>query len=183
MTDKELKKLNREDLLEMLLDMSRENDKLKTQITDLEARLNTQEIQLAEAGSLAEASLQLSGIFERAQQAADIYLKNLSRRADKQKQTADDANAEIEAAKVKAVQEIDAMKNQAVEKVQETKNKIAQELKKAQEEAASIREAAKKEAEEIRLKAQSDAEELMLKAEKALEGASKAAEKTTRKRR
>ena len=180
MTDKELKKLNREDLLEMLLDMSRENDRLKSELAESAEKLKTQDIQIAEAGSLAEAALQLSGIFERAQQAADIYLTNLSKRAEKQKQVETDANLEIEEVKIKAVREIDEMKEQAVSKVQEAKAKAADELKKAQQQAETIRKTAEKEASDIRLKAQKDAEELMKKAEKTLEDANKAAKKVAK---
>lgn len=42
----------------------------------------SKEIQLAEAGSIAEAALRLSGIFEAAQEAADLYLMNVKKYVD-----------------------------------------------------------------------------------------------------
>ena len=48
---------------------------------ELEQQMSRRELQIASAGSIAEASLKLSGIFEAAQKAADQYLYNVRRRA------------------------------------------------------------------------------------------------------
>ena len=77
MTDKELQKLSRAELLELLLVQSREMDKLNTELENLQQQLRTREIALGEAGNIAEAALQLTGIFEAAQEAADLYLENV----------------------------------------------------------------------------------------------------------
>lgn len=74
MTDKELKKLKREDLLELLLAQSRENEELKKELETTKAELAQRRLVMENAGSIAEAALQLSGIFETAQKAADMYL-------------------------------------------------------------------------------------------------------------
>ena len=81
MTDKELKKLNRTKLLQMLLEVERENETLRARNAELEQQMSRRELQIASAGSIAEASLKLSGIFEAAQKAADQYLYNVRRRA------------------------------------------------------------------------------------------------------
>jgi hypothetical protein len=39
---------------------------------------------LENAGSIAEAALQLTGIFDKAQQAAELYLENVRRKADEE---------------------------------------------------------------------------------------------------
>ena len=77
MTDKELRKLRRGELLEMLLEQTKENETLKNRIADLEARINTREITIKESGSIAEAALKLNGVFEAAQKAAEQYLENI----------------------------------------------------------------------------------------------------------
>ncbi|MDD4807603.1 MULTISPECIES: hypothetical protein [Caproicibacterium] len=84
MTDKELKKMKRTELLEVLVDLSEENTSLRKQIERLEQqnaalqeKLQDREIHLQKAGSIAEASLQLNGVFEAAQKAADQYLENI----------------------------------------------------------------------------------------------------------
>ena len=77
MTEKELKKLNRYQLLELIIMQTEELEKVKTQLADAEEKLQQRSIQLSEAGNIANAALQLSGIFEAAQAAADLYLENV----------------------------------------------------------------------------------------------------------
>lgn len=79
MTDKELRRLSRAELLQMLLDKTREADQLRKELEQTKAQLESREIRIQDAGSLAEASLKLSGVFEAAQQAADLYLENVGR--------------------------------------------------------------------------------------------------------
>ena len=81
MTEKELKKLNRYHLLEMLLIQTQRADSLQKQLDEAQAQLDDREIQMTVMGSLAEASLQLSGIFEAAQNAADLYMKGVEKKA------------------------------------------------------------------------------------------------------
>lgn len=82
LTKKELKKLRRTELLEMLLDVSKENELLRKQLDDTHRRLASREIRLKHAGSIAEASLRLNGIFEAAQAAADQYLENVKKKTE-----------------------------------------------------------------------------------------------------
>lgn len=79
MTEKELHKLKRAELLEMMLAQSREIEVLRARIEELETKLADREIRIRESGSIAEAALQLNGIFEAAQAAADQYLENIRR--------------------------------------------------------------------------------------------------------
>ena len=77
MTEQELKKLSRQDLLELLILEVRENERLTVRLAEKEALLQERRIQLERSGSIAEAALQLNGIFEAAQAAADQYLENI----------------------------------------------------------------------------------------------------------
>ena len=86
MTEKELRKLNRAELLELLLELSRENETLQAQLKQTEAALSDRRLQMEEAGSIAEAALRLSGIFEAAQEAADQYLSSVSERTARQEE-------------------------------------------------------------------------------------------------
>ena len=79
MTEKELKKLSRQELLEVLLVQSKKIDRLRAQLDEARQQLSEKELTIAEAGSIAEASLSLSGVFEDAQKAADQYLSNIHR--------------------------------------------------------------------------------------------------------
>lgn len=77
MTNKELKKMNRRRLLQMLLEIERENETLRARNDFLEAQMKKRELAIAKSGSIAEAALKLNGIFEAAQQAADQYVYNV----------------------------------------------------------------------------------------------------------
>lgn len=77
MTDKELRKLTRTELLELLLVQSKEIDRLTAQLDQLQSQISQKEIMLAHVGNIAEAALKLNGIFESAQAAADQYLHNI----------------------------------------------------------------------------------------------------------
>ena len=74
MTEKDLKKLNRYQLLEMLIIQTERADDLQRQLEQAQEQLNSREVQMTVIGSIAEASLQLSGVFDAAQTAADMYL-------------------------------------------------------------------------------------------------------------
>lgn len=77
MTDEELRKLKRADLLELLVAQGKENEALQEKLRQAEAALWDRQIQLDEAGNIAEAALRLSGVFQAAQQASDQYLENI----------------------------------------------------------------------------------------------------------
>jgi len=79
MTDKELRKLSRSDLMQMILDLSRENHSLRERLESAEAILESREIQILEAGSIAEAALKLNGVFEAADAACKQYIENIQR--------------------------------------------------------------------------------------------------------
>ena len=84
MTDRELRKLSRSDLLEMLVDLSEELHLVKQQLRSAEEKLNNRQILIDKAGSIAEASLQLNGVFEAAEAASEQYVENLRNLSDRQ---------------------------------------------------------------------------------------------------
>ncbi|MGE9833209.1 MULTISPECIES: DNA repair protein [Streptococcus] len=77
MKEKQLRKLKRIELYEIMLAQADEIDRLKTELAQAEAELADKRIKIAEAGSLAQASLQLTKVFEEAQKTADLYLTNI----------------------------------------------------------------------------------------------------------
>lgn len=86
MTEKDLKKLNRQELLEVLLAQSKKIDRLQRQLNEANEKLNERELRISEAGSIAEASLVLNNIFADAQKAADQYLENIRLMHDRAKE-------------------------------------------------------------------------------------------------
>lgn len=82
MTEKELRRLSRMDLLEMLLEQSKEVERLRAELETVKKQLEDRRIMEQEAGSIAEAALRLNKVFEAAQQAADQYLENIRMQAE-----------------------------------------------------------------------------------------------------
>jgi len=82
MTAKELKRLRRSDLLEILLDLRRENERLTEQLEEAQRALQSRSVAIEETGSLADAVLRLSGVFEAAQEACDQYMENVKQRCE-----------------------------------------------------------------------------------------------------
>lgn len=77
MTRKELKRMSRLELLELLLEIDQENERLRKENAQLIEQQNRRQITLETAGSIAEAALRLNHIFEDAQAAADQYLESI----------------------------------------------------------------------------------------------------------
>lgn len=70
----DLKKLSRTELLELLLEQTKELEATQARVQELEKQLSDRKIELEKAGNIAEAALRLNRIFEAAQQAADDYV-------------------------------------------------------------------------------------------------------------
>lgn len=77
MDGNELKKLSRSDLLQMLIEQVKENDRLKAELEEKDRLLRDRQIKIQECGSIAEAALKLNGVFEAAQAAAQQYIDNV----------------------------------------------------------------------------------------------------------
>lgn len=86
MTDRELRKLSRADLLELLLEQLKENEQLRAQLEAAREQLAQRRLQIEKAGSIAEASLQLNGVFEAAQAACSQYIENMERLSAEQEE-------------------------------------------------------------------------------------------------
>ena len=72
-----LKKLSRAELLEMLITEEKRIDQLEKELEEAREALKDRAIKIENAGSIAEAALKLSGIFEAAQAAVDQYVENI----------------------------------------------------------------------------------------------------------
>jgi len=137
MTDKELKRLSRAELLEMLHAQVKENESLKERLDEMRAQLDEKKIVIEEAGSIAKASLQLNGVFQAAESAAEQYLENIRR-----------INEEKEA----ACQKIEA---EAKEKAEAVRRETEAACQKMEAEAKEKAETVRREAEAVRKEADS----------------------------
>ncbi len=82
LTDKEFKRLSRAELIEIIYQMQRDEEALRQENEQLKAQLADRRSRLADAGSIAQASLALNGVFEAAQAAADAYLAEIAQLRD-----------------------------------------------------------------------------------------------------
>ena len=88
MTDKQLKKMSRKELLEMMVLLSEENEELKKELEDAKTQLNDRRIIIDRAGTLAEAVVGINGVIEAVQAACDQYAYNVKIHCQELKQEA-----------------------------------------------------------------------------------------------
>lgn len=88
MTEMELKRCSRGELIAKLLESEKEKEQMRNELLDLKEKLESRELAIQDTGSIAEASLKLHGLFERAQEAADQYLENVQRVCAKKEEEA-----------------------------------------------------------------------------------------------
>ena len=69
--------MSRKDILELLVIQSEKIDELESELKRVNDLLNDKEIKISKAGSIAEAALQLNGVFEAAEKAVGQYLENV----------------------------------------------------------------------------------------------------------
>ena len=105
MTDKELKRLSRGELLEMLIQQSKELERLRKQLDAAQTALQNREIAITNAGSIAEAALQLNGVFTAAQDACQPYLENICHLSQNQERICAQRDAESQAEAKRIVEE------------------------------------------------------------------------------
>ena len=79
MNEKDFRKLKRVELYEIMLAQAEEIDDLRAQLATAKKELQNKRIDIQRSGSIAEASLKLTKIFEEAQKAADLYLSNIKK--------------------------------------------------------------------------------------------------------
>ena len=118
MTEKELKKLNRSELLEILVAQGEKIETLEQQLADAQKALQDRRIEISSCGSIAEAALKLNHIFEDAESAAAQYLESvrlqektagriISDAEDRAAQILKDAELQSEARKEQTEREIE----------------------------------------------------------------------------
>ena len=79
MTDKTLKRLSRSELLELLLAQTREREALEKKLEETQRRLEDRQLQIEKAGDIAHAVLEINGVMNATQAAAQQYLDNIAR--------------------------------------------------------------------------------------------------------
>ena len=78
MIGKELKKLSRRELVDIIYQMKKNEQQMKEEITALQESLQDKRIRLSVAGSIAEAAADITGVLSAAQKTADLYLQEIA---------------------------------------------------------------------------------------------------------
>lgn len=77
MTDKEFRRLKRSDLIEIIYRLQENEERYREAIARMSKQLEDRQTKIRNAGSIAEAAMGLSNVFESAQDAADRYLSEI----------------------------------------------------------------------------------------------------------
>ena len=101
MADKDLKRLSRAELLELLLQQTRERERLEQELEEARRQLDDRQIRLEKAGDIAHAALEINGVMEAAQAAARQYLENVEQL---EKQTRRRCEQMLQRARLEAVE-------------------------------------------------------------------------------
>lgn len=120
MTEREMRRLRRVDLLEMLVQLSRENEQLRLELDEANQKLKDRSICMETSGTMAEAALKLNGIFEAADAACRQYQENMEQMVRRQEALCKQ------------------MEMETVEKCQQMKREAAALLEKAGEKSAEV---------------------------------------------
>ena len=78
MVSKELKRLSRRELVDIIYQLKKNEQELQDQIASLQESLQERRIRMSVAGSIAEAATDITNIFATAQRTADLYLQEIS---------------------------------------------------------------------------------------------------------
>lgn len=78
MISKELKKLSRRELVDIIYQLKKNEQEMQDQITSLEEALQEKRIRISVAGSIAEAAVDITNVFSAAQTTANLYLHEIS---------------------------------------------------------------------------------------------------------
>ena len=124
MADRELRRMHRAELIEIIYALKQSEDQLKAQNAALTAQLQDRQLRLESAGSIAQAALELNNVFAAAQSAADDYLHSVQASLADTNATAantlSQARGEAKRILEQAQQECDAMTAAAAQKRTQT---------------------------------------------------------------
>lgn len=88
--------LSKNEMIMVMHDQEQEIEKLKSQVAELQAKLDGYVIKVSESGNLAEAAAKVSGLFEAAQLTVDTYLENMKKRDEQAEAAFSDVQKQAE---------------------------------------------------------------------------------------
>ena len=128
LNDRELKKLSRTELLEMLIAETKRTGELTRQVEELQEKLAERELAIENSGSMAEACLKLNGVFAAASAACSQYEENIRRRSEEVDAVCEKRLAETEQ---KCAAMLDAAEQKCARRMAEAEAEYNQKLSEA----------------------------------------------------
>ncbi len=100
MISKELKRLSRRELVDIIYQLKKNEQEMQEEIESLKNELEDKRIHISTAGSIADAAMSVTNVFSTAQMTADLYLREISlMKEDTEKECAtkmEDAKKKVE---------------------------------------------------------------------------------------
>lgn len=152
MADRELRRMNRAELVEIIYALKQSEDQLKEQNAALTAQLEDRQLRISNAGSIAQAAMELNKVFEAAQAAADDYLHSvqvsqedasvtaantLAQARSEAQRILEQAKADADQMRTQTQQECDALTAAAQQKCAQTEADCKAMVEKAEQEVQS----------------------------------------------
>lgn len=117
MIKKELKRLSRRELVDIIYQMKKNEQEMQEEIATLQASLQDKRIRISAAGSIAEAAAGITQVLSTAQTTADLYLNEIAcMKADAEQECAkmlEDARKQVQDILAEGAQQIRNECNQA----------------------------------------------------------------------
>ncbi len=88
--------LSKNEMMMVMHDQEQEIERLKAKVAELQGTIDNYEIKISETGTLAEASAQISNLFEAAQATVETYIGNMRKREEKSEQLLSDVQKQAE---------------------------------------------------------------------------------------
>lgn len=126
MEKKELKKISRKELLELMLKQAERIKELETELDKVYEELDNKKLKIKESGSIAEASLKLNDMFISAQKSIDEYILNVEENMKKKEEA---ILKEAQKEKRKIVSDAKAKMKLKEEKLDNELKKLKEEVK------------------------------------------------------
>lgn len=155
MTDHELRKLSRSELLQMLIQQMKENEELNAQLSSVQAKLQERQIHIDKAGTLAEAALLLNGVFEAAEAASQQYMENIRQLSERQQSICEKLEREN---REKATRLVADAEEKSARLVADAEEKSAQLVAEAEKKSHALEHETKKKCDEMTTKAKEESE-------------------------
>lgn len=170
MAEKELRRMSRPELIEIIYALKSNEESLQKKNEGLEEQLNDRRIRVEEAGSIAEAALKLNDIFSVAQTAADDYLnsiKEVNASMEEKQQTARiEAERTVTEAKAQAEKIVGDANEEAARIIAMAKEQADRTLSEAKATSQNMTETAQKQAADLKAESVSNAQACVESAQK-----------------